>query len=67
MVDPGETHRRDGASFKTTDQHAPQGVAEGGRLAPIQGADQEDARLGTVVGNLVLDPIDLVVQHGLRR
>ena len=50
--------------FEAADQHAPQGVAEGGGLAPVQGADQEDARLGTVVGDLVLDPIDLVVQHG---
>ena len=67
MVDAGEADGRDRTAFEAADQHPAQGVAQGGGLATVQGADQERARLGTVVGNLMLDPIDLVVQHGLRK
>jgi hypothetical protein len=65
MVDTADAHGSDRAAFEAADQHASQGVAEGGGLTPLQGTDHEDPRLGTVVGNLVLDPIDLVLQHGL--
>ena len=67
VVDVGDAHGGDGAALEPTDQHPPEGGAEGGGLAPVQGPDQEDARLGAIVGNLVLDPVDLVLQHGQGR
>ena len=65
MVDAGDAHRGDGAAFKAADQNPTEGIAEGCGLAPVEGADHEHTRLGTVTGNLMVDPIDLVLQHGL--
>jgi hypothetical protein len=36
-------------------------------LATLEGTDQEDAGLGAILGDLMLDAIDLVLQHGLKR
>jgi len=36
-------------------------------LATFKGTDEEHTRLGAVIRNLMLDAIDLVLQHGLRR
>jgi hypothetical protein len=36
-------------------------------LATLEGTDQEDACLGAILGDLMLDAIDLVLQHGLKR
>jgi len=36
-------------------------------LATFEGTDEEHTRLGAVISDLVLDAIDLVLQHGLMR
>jgi hypothetical protein len=52
-------------AFEGAQEHATQGIAQGGGLAPVQGADHKDPSLGAIVGYLVFDPVDLVLQHGL--
>jgi len=66
VVHAGDAHGGDGAALEGSHQHAAQGVAEGDGLTPLKGADHKDAGLGTVVGDLVFNPIDLVLQHGLK-
>ena len=66
MVDSGNAYRGDGTAFEAADQDASQGIAKRGGLAAIERADQEGAGLGSVFRDLVLNAIDLVMQHGLK-
>ena len=42
-------------------------MSQGCGLAPLKGADEEHTGLGAIVSDLMLDTVDLVLQHGLRR
>jgi hypothetical protein len=66
VVHASDAHGGDGAALQGTHQHAAQGITEGRRLATLKGANDEDAGLGTIVSDLVFNPIDLVLQHGLK-
>ena len=67
MVDTGYTHGGDGAALKAPHQHPAEGIAKRGGLPAFERANEEDACLGAIIGNLMLDPVDLVLQHGLKR
>jgi hypothetical protein len=67
VVDTGDADRSDGASFKAAHQDTAQGIAQGCGLATLERTDQENACLGAILGDLMLDAIDLVLQHGLKR
>ena len=67
MVDACDTDRSDGAAFQATHQDPAQSIAKCCGLATLQGTDQEHAGLGAVLGYLVLDAVDLVLQHSLGR
>ena len=57
----------DSTAFQPTHQHAAQRVAQGRGLATLEGADQENAGLGSILGYLMLNAINLVLQHDLNR
>ena len=67
MIDSSDANRSHGAAFKAAHQDTAQGIAQGCGLATLEGTDQEDAGLGAILGDLMLDAIDLVLQHGLKR
>ena len=64
----GPRHGRcHGTAFEAAHQDAPQRIAQCCGLATFEGTDEEHARLGAVISDLVLDAIDVVLQHGLMR
>ena len=65
VIDTRNSHGSDGTAFKASNQNTTERIAERGGLPPIQGPNHEHTGLGTVNGNLMVDPIDLVLQHGL--
>ena len=67
MVNAGNANCGDGAAFKAAHQDTAQSIAQGCGLATLEWTDQEDACLGAILGDLMLDAIDLVLQHGLKR
>ena len=67
LGDPCDSDRCDGTAFKSTHQHTAQRIAEGGGLSTLEGPDQEHAALGAIIGHLMLDAVDLILQHGLMR
>ena len=67
MVHAGNAHGCDRGAFKVAHQHTPKGIAQGCGLPPLEGADEKHTGLGAIVGDLMLDTVDLVLQHGLRR
>ena len=64
MIHAGDPDRGDSTAFKAAHQDAAQSIAQCRGLATFEGADEEHTRLGAVIGNLMLDAIDLVLQHG---
>ena len=67
MIDTGNADGGNSTAFQPTHQHAAQRVAQGRGLATLEGADQENAELGAILGHLMLNAINLVLQHGLNR
>jgi hypothetical protein len=67
MVDTRDADGGHRAAFESPHQHATQGVAKCGGLASLKRTDQEHACLGAIFGYLMLDAIDLILQHGLMR
>ena len=67
VIDACDADCCDRTAFKAAHQHPAQGIAKSGGLAALEGANQKHAGLGAVLVNLMLDAIDLVLQHGLMR
>ena len=67
VIDTGNPDGGDSTAFQPTHQHAAQRVAQGRGLATLEGTDQENAGLGAILGHLMLNAINLVLQHGLNR
>ena len=67
MIDASNADGRHGTAFKSSHQDAAQGIAKRGGLASLKRTDQEHAGLGAIFGYLMLDAIDLILQHGLMR
>ena len=63
MVHTCDTDRGHCAALKAAHQDAAQSIAQGCGLATLEGTDKEHAGLGAIIGNLMLDAIDLVLQH----
>ena len=64
VVDASDADSRDGGALKAAHQDAPKGGAKSGGLASIERADDEDTRLGLIVSDLIVDAVNLVLQHG---
>ena len=67
VIDTGDADGGDGTAFEPAHQHATQRVTQCRGLATLERTNQEDARLGAILGHLMLNAINLVLQHGLNR
>jgi hypothetical protein len=65
VVHPRDADGCHGTAFQSTHQHPAQRIAQGGGLASFEGPDQKHAGLGAILGDLMLDAIDLILQHDL--
>ena len=67
MVHSSNADSSDGSAFQVAHEHPSKGVAESRCLTTLEGADEKDTGLRAIICDLMLDAVDLVLQHGLRR
>merc|ERR1711871_118806 len=67
VIDAGNPDCCDSSAFKVAHQHTPKGISQGCGLASLKGANEKYTGLRAIVSDLMLDTVDLVLQHGLKR
>ena len=64
MVHPRDAHGSYRSALKAAHQHSTQGSTQGGGLAAIERTNHEYPNLGTVFADLIVDAVNLKLQHG---
>jgi hypothetical protein len=65
VIDTSNADSSDGCSFEVAHEHPSQGITQGRCLTTLQRTDEKNTGLGAIICDLMLDTVDLVLQHGL--
>jgi hypothetical protein len=65
VIYSSNAYSSNGCTFEVAHEHPSKGVAESRCLTTLQGTDEKNTGLGAIICDLMLDTVDLVLQHGL--
>jgi uncharacterized protein YceK len=67
VINSSNADSGNGCALEVAHEHPSEGVPESRCLTTLEGTDEKNTGLRAIICDLMLDTVDLVLQHGLKR